>query len=1012
VSLYPVINSFLVAFFTNKKATQIQHSTAKLTFIVSIFLCINLQAQQFPFVYYTPKDGLVNSRVRSIKQDSKGRMYFITFGGLSVYDGVIFKNYNQHDGLANELVNDVIEISPDSILVATNAELLNTLVRGKIGRYQTVDSFYPVINRFIRGMDGFLYAVADDGLYKLAENKFTKIPLVDDQGIDIGHNLDRITEWNHYFFIIPWSFFQKEKLIIYDNLKQTVTGSITDKRIITTSITPQGDLWLSTENGIEKLDGHALQKGKIELSPIPSNKKVGEWKGAFIYFDVNGNTWFYFQNEVLHLAPSGEEQFFSIAQGLKTSNLSDLFVDREGNTWLASDGNGVVKLPGTNVQILGDLVPGTRNVITVLYSQSDTTWVFNKTDNSFYQIHNNHLTVFSLRTKSFNVANMYIRGETLYFIADNKVYSIEHKNDPLSYSHPILRFPNETSLLEIGATEVDPNGVIIQYIRENDSTFFLVALENNRELMRYKLSFALDQITFDSEGTLWLPTRDHHLLTFSLHPESPAQYLQLQHDYAKDIEGIGPRSIAVDQTGNVWIGTRYNGIFVLQFENHLLKSKIQLTTLQGLTDNFHYYLYCDTDNNIWAGSQTGLDKISNKNGEYIIDNITKSKNIFQGIYKIINKEDDVIWALTSNGEIIKVSLVPAVNVPVTPSFFITSLAVNDSLFNENETVFTYDQNNFFFRVASPSFIDEKSIRYSYRLKGSGQNKWSEPSNNALFNFINLAPGSYELNVKADFPGALYPTQTLKYAFMIQPPYWRMWWFRLLIAIFILSFLAIAIRYYLAKKLEKQRLILEGKQAMEKERTRIATDMHDDLGAGLTRIKFLSETIGLKKQLRLPVEEEIQSIRTYAHEMIDKMGEIVWALNEKNDSLNDLIGYTRSYAVQYLSENGLKSIVNTPEDLPDMAVNGEFRRNIFLSVKEALHNIIKHAQANQVILHFEISKELVILIKDDGIGYDPQNIRPYSNGLLNMHKRMTEIGGKMEIMSEQGTSIKFSVPLSS
>ena len=85
-------------------------------FLAYFFICANSFAQQYPFVYYTPKDGLVNSRVRSIKQDSKGRMLFITYGGLSVYDGTRFINYNQQDGLVNELVNDIVEMTPDSFL--------------------------------------------------------------------------------------------------------------------------------------------------------------------------------------------------------------------------------------------------------------------------------------------------------------------------------------------------------------------------------------------------------------------------------------------------------------------------------------------------------------------------------------------------------------------------------------------------------------------------------------------------------------------------------------------------------------------------------------------------------------------------------------------------------------------------------------------------------------------------------------------------------------------------------
>src|ERR1700726_1834817 len=98
-----------------------------LFFLVCFLVCAKAFAQQYPLTYYTPNDGLINSRVRNIKQDSKGRIYFITYGGLSVYDGVRFTNYGQHEGLTNELVNDVVEVTGDSLLVATNTKQLNTL---------------------------------------------------------------------------------------------------------------------------------------------------------------------------------------------------------------------------------------------------------------------------------------------------------------------------------------------------------------------------------------------------------------------------------------------------------------------------------------------------------------------------------------------------------------------------------------------------------------------------------------------------------------------------------------------------------------------------------------------------------------------------------------------------------------------------------------------------------------------------------------------------------------------
>ena len=183
-----------------------------------------------------------------------------------------------------------------------------------------------------------------------------------------------------------------------------------------------------------------------------------------------------------------------------------------------------------------------------------------------------------------------------------------------------------------------------------------------------------------------------------------------------------------------------------------------------------------------------------------------------------------------------------------------------------------------------------------------------------------------------------------------------------------------------------------------------------LGANLSRIKFLSETIGIKKQKQEAIEDEITSIRHYSHEMIDKMGEIVWALNEKNDSLSDLLAYTRSYTVEYLSENGIQSEVQTPDQAPNLYVSGEFRRNVYLTVKEALHNIVKHSQANKVDISMETGDELMIRIHDNGKGFDENNIRPYSNGIANMKKRITTLGGHLEIKNTDGSTVILVVPL--
>ena len=142
---------------------------------ISVGCLLKTSAQEYPFIKYTPKDGLINSRIRNVYQDSKGRLFFMTANGLSVYDGARFNNYSIEDGLANPLVNDVIEISPDSLLLATNTVVLNLWVRGKIKKVITADGYCPVINRFYRATNGVIYVASDQGLYFFRNNRFVQI---------------------------------------------------------------------------------------------------------------------------------------------------------------------------------------------------------------------------------------------------------------------------------------------------------------------------------------------------------------------------------------------------------------------------------------------------------------------------------------------------------------------------------------------------------------------------------------------------------------------------------------------------------------------------------------------------------------------------------------------------------------------------------------------------------------------------------------------------------------------
>ena len=977
----------------------------KLFFLAYFFICAVTSAQQYPFIYYTPKDGLVNSRVRSIQQDSRGRLYFLTFGGLSVYDGTRFMNYHKENGLANELVNDLMEVTPDSFLVATNTNVLNTLVKGKVGNFKTANNFSPIVNRFLKSREGDVYVAADDGLFLLKPEGFKKLPLLDKQKKDAGFYLDKLMEWEHFILILPWD---QGGLMLFDKRSRQLKDIFLKEKIFNLTLDQQERIWISTFKGLRLLDQDALKKEKIVLKDIPDAYKqiAGNITGT-AYFDKKGNCFLANGTTIHKISPELQMQTIDASNGLKIPSLNELFIDREGLIWLATDGNGAVKWKGTETKMINSF-EGRPSLITALASQGDTVWFFNVTDQKIRYFFKGGSGSYPVNIKNCRPYNIYVQGKTLYMVEPGRFITIHDKHNPASYLHASVA-SHETKSSN-GNGIVDPNGAIILHKTRAHDSFFLSVIKNGNIVFEQPIQYTSDQMVIDRQGRLWVITRSDNLLQFSIHPGNEKTYLKLEKDYGAQLKNKSLRSIVIDTSGYVWLGTRSNGLFRLSFDGNRLDSMIQFTTANGLSDNFIYSLACDRNNVLWIGTQNGLDRIFEKNGKYIIGNTGRVNNWFQTIMRLATTSSGNIWALTSEGSILNVSAPASPLSPYQPELNFTAVSVNSQL-TELRREFSHKQNNFSFSVAAPSFIDEASIRYSYLLEGSGNKEWSKAGNLSEFHFINLSPGSYTLKIRAEFPEETYPPKMINYSFLINPPWWQTWWFRIGFGLLLLASSVMFVRYYYKRKMHRQRSHLERQQAIEKERTRIATDMHDDLGAGLSRIKFLSETIGLKKQQHQPIEEEISKIREYSHHMIDKMGEIVWALNEKNDSLSDLLSYTRAYAMEYLSQNGIHCEVDMPDQFQGRFVSGEFRRNVFLSVKEALHNVVKHAEAETVNISINTGRELQVKIKDDGRGFTRCDMRPFSNGLGNIEKRMKDIGGRYSINHDQGVTIILEAPLS-
>ncbi len=210
---------------------------------------------------------------------------------------------------------------------------------------------------------------------------------------------------------------------------------------------------------------------------------------------------------------------------------------------------------------------------------------------------------------------------------------------------------------------------------------------------------------------------------------------------------------------------------------------------------------------------------------------------------------------------------------------------------------------------------------------------------------------------------------------------------------------------LLKEYEKEMAVY---RAQQEERERISADMHDELGSGMTAIRLMSEIARNKMKENTPVE--LDRISQSADDVLNKMNAIIWSMNSRNDTLDNLLLYIRTYALEYFENTPIRCTVHCPEQIPAVELTGEKRRNIFLCVKESLNNVLKHSGAANVSIDVLINGELLIRISDDGKGIDPDHIRPFGNGLKNITHRMDSIGGRFTIENKDGTVTTLRLPL--
>jgi signal transduction histidine kinase len=292
------------------------------------------------------------------------------------------------------------------------------------------------------------------------------------------------------------------------------------------------------------------------------------------------------------------------------------------------------------------------------------------------------------------------------------------------------------------------------------------------------------------------------------------------------------------------------------------------------------------------------------------------------------------------------------------------------------------------------------LLYQTRLSGVDR-EWTPPSSSRSVHYLSLAPGSYELSIRAVSPEDGSSSRPATVRFRIAPPLWQRWWF-LGLATFAVAAAAYAgYRYRIARILEVAEM-----------RTRIATDLHDDIGANLTKIAILSEVA--RQRLGNSESEDdtpLASIARIARESVSAMSDIVWAINPKGDSLLDVVRRMRRHAEEVFTARNVSLAFAVLETDGALRVGISVRRDLFLIFKEAVNNAARHSRCTHVAIDLHVEGSwLELQVIDDGAGFDP-TAESEGQGLASISRRAEKMGGRIEVESHpgQGTSVRLRVP---
>src|SRR5579871_1313482 len=1000
----------------------------------AVFLLTALAAwaERLPIRVYGTADGLSSTNLNCIVRDSRGFLWFCTTEGLSRFDGYTFTNYAFGEGgtiraKVGRAAVDFLETKNGELWVAAPRALCRFNTFPAAGNALS-ECYQPAglpseghVSRIAEAADGNIWLLHNGGLFRFVrtERRF--------ESVDVGR-----PEW--------WT-----------NLMQDSDGS----------------LWLGAERVLaHRLPNGALERfGEGEGLPVDSGHY---FRVSSFLRDREGRLWIgTWQGLCLmtaHPKPGvrAVEHVYTVHDGLPGNVVLDIFQSRDGKLWVGNE-KGLSEwsalenrfrsytarkgfnLYGVDGPALADLAEDSSGDLwmsgpTLLASRSfisySTVDGLNSNEiKAIFEDHDGRLIAISAdpRPRHLNVFD----GEAFHPVlprlpgwihdftwGQSQVHFQDHTGAWwVAGSGGVCRYPKVGRVEELAHTLPEriyttrdglPGVDIFRLFEDSRGDVWISAIGSDT-FSRW--SRATDHIEVfshgergralgtpiafveDRAGDVWMSFYWHDL----------ARYRKGRFEVFTTAEGVPEGSLPalfVDHAGRLWMASRGQGLARLdnpsaerlQFRFYGMEAGLSSNEISCITE--------DRWGRIYAGNPRGIDQLDPDSGRF--RHYDESAGILTP-GKLAAAYRDRHGNLWFGGETLS-KFVPEpddANRPP-PPIRITRIRARGGWYPISELgQSTVDgirlhaaENSIRFEFASLNFDAGENIRFQYKLEGSPQD-WSLPSGSRTVDFASLSSGSYRFLVRAVNAEGLISEPAASVAFVVLPPVWQRWWFVILVATGLSMTILGAHRYRLRQLLE-----------MERVRTRIATDLHDDIGSSLTQIAILSEVAR-----RSPAADSTERVEPLMHiadlsrELVDSMSDIVWAINPKRDHLSDLEHRMRRFASDVLASRDIEFDFVAPAE-GQTPVRTEVRRHVFLIFKECVHNMVRHAGCRKVRIEMLMrGGSLVLRMSDDGKGF-AQEGNGHGHGLASMERRSAEAGGDLKISSEPGcgTTVVLRVPL--